>query len=155
MNITAERSAILTDVQALSKKVEGFRAGLLRLIQDLPDNPAITRLSGKSYLINSKDLTQTFIGKTRDGKEKRVVNNSWSPEMHDFRYQYKRIAVIINKVKFEDICNTLDRIIDEGGYTTRSKEWGLSFTWPEKFHPGVIENIRKIWRPTSESNGTA
>ena len=147
MNLVAERAAITIEASALSKRVEGFRAGLLQLIQDLPDNPAIRKSSGKCYLINFKDLTQTFLSKTRDGQEKRTINSVWSPEMHDFRHQYKRIAVILNRVKFEDICKTLDRIIEEGGYTTRSTEWGLSFTWPEKFHPGVIENIKRIWRP--------
>lgn len=155
MNITAERADISTEARNLSKKVEEFRAGLLSLIQDLPDNPAVTRVSEKCYTISMKDLTQTFVGKTRDGKVKRVVNSMWSPEMHDFKHQYKRIAVILNsKGKFEDICQTLDRIIDDGGYTTHSTEWGMRLTWPEKFHPGVIENIRKIWRPEDGNNCT-
>ena len=180
MNITAERADISTEARNLSKKVEEFRAGLLSLIQDLPDNPAVTRVSEKCYQISSKNLTQTFVGRKVVGmtfeefkkknkdlteqaikvswKEKttsRIVNSVWAPEMHDFKHQYKRIAVILNsKGKFEDICRTLDRIIDDGGYTTHSTEWGLRLTWPERFHPGVIENIRKIWRPEDGNNCT-
>lgn len=125
MNLTIQRNEISSDVKALSKKVEKFRADLLQLIQGLPDNPAIKRLSGNCYTISMKDLTQKF---------GRSVNSMWSAEAHDFKYQYKRIAVILNKVQFDDICNTLDRILEVGSYKT------------DKFHPGVIENIRKIWR---------
>ena len=149
MNLETSKAAIVTDLlaiqydmQLVSKKVEAFREGLRQLIENLPDNPAIKRLSSNSFTMSSKDLTQTFVGRTSKGTVRRVVNSVWSPAMHDFKHQYKRIAVIINKVKFEDICNTIDRIINTGGYTSSSV--------PEKFHPGVIENLRTLWRPAGE-----
>lgn len=133
MNILEQEKLLsIKSEKELIKKVEKFRSGLLQLINELP-NPDVKKLSIGSLIINFKSLTKVFTIRRR--------KSFWSPEMHDFRRQYKRIAIILNKVRLDEICQILDRIIKDGGYSSQTDK----FVWSERFHPQVIENIKEIW----------
>jgi hypothetical protein len=115
-----------TDAKELAQKVEEFRAGLLSLIQTLPTNPA-AKGNDKCFTIKFSQLD---------------TNLNLLPETYNFKRQYQRIAAIINKVSIEKVGDTFKRIYENKSY------------YPA-FHPAVIENVKTIWRPTDESNGTA
>jgi hypothetical protein len=127
MNITQQRDTIFNEMQGIAKKVEQFKLDLQGLIKAVPDNPAITRLSGSCFTIKASDLTQMSV---------------LDPSMHDFKVQYNRIAEYIGKARIEDVCRTLETIIRDGCIE------GL-FAGHRKitrFHPQVIENLKTIWR---------
>jgi len=135
MNITQQRDTIFNEMQGIAKKVEQFKLDLQGLIKALPDNPAITRLSGSCFTIKASDLTQTFTSKGRP------VMSVLDPSMHDFKVQYNRIAEYIGKARIEDVCRTLETIIRDG-YIEGLFAGHRKIT---RFHPQVIENLKTIW----------
>ena len=129
------KDTIHPQVLALKKKIEELRAGLLKHINELPDNPAIIkRFSSGCYTMNVSD---TFLslktGVYRDGADKRELISNWCPEMHDFKRQYQKIAAILSTRPMEDVERTLHRLIFE-------ESWNK-----QKFHPTVIKNLKELW----------
>ncbi|MCX5884331.1 MAG: hypothetical protein NT096_00200 [Proteobacteria bacterium] len=121
-------------VLALKKKIEELRAGLLKHINELPDNPAIKRLGNGCFTMSVSDtFTSLKSGVYKDGQDKRTLMSCWCPEMHDFKRQYQKIATILSSKPLEDMERTLHQII-------------LQEKWDGyKFHPDVIKNLKALW----------
>ena len=146
--ITEQRSDIAKTIQDLKTRVEGFRSGLMKLIEELPDNPRIKRLgSSGCFTMSVRDTFQALkVGEYKDGKEKRKLISNWCPEFHDFKRQYQRIAQIINKERFETIISTVEKIIKEEKWfypgTLRTSGWTF------QFHPEVVSHLKSLWSST-------
>lgn len=109
--------------QQIEKLKKSLKKSLSEAIQNLPDNPRITRLNGtagpRAFTMSSRDL-----------------NNVWSPFYHDFKAQYKKLVEIVDKASLETVGTVLTRIIEKGNHP----ESGGTV----KFHPDVIENLRGL-----------
>ena len=107
------KDTIHPQVLALKKKIENLRAGLLKHINELPDNPAIIKRYGSCCF--TMKISETFLalkqGAYRDGTDKREMISNWCPEMHDFKRQYQKIATILATRPMEDVERTLHRMI--------------------------------------------
>jgi hypothetical protein len=121
-------------VLSLKKKIEELRAGLLRHINELPDNPDIKRLGNGCFTMSmSKTFLSFKTGANANGTDKRTTSSNWCPEMHDFKRQYQKIATILSARPLEDVEKTLHRLIFQ-------EEWN-----GYKFHPEVIKNLKALW----------
>jgi hypothetical protein len=129
------KDSIHPQVLALKKKIEELRAGLLKHINELPDNPAIKRLGNGCFTMSMSKMTLSFkTGAKADGTDKRMTSSNWCPEMHDFKRQYQKIATILSTRPMEDVECTLHQLIFQ-------EEWG-----GYKFHPEVIKNLKALWK---------
>lgn len=115
---------MLREIEKIIHQTEEFKRLFIRAIEELPDNPRITRLDGRSniFTIHSKDMGLVF-----------------SPVYHDFRSQYRKLAEIVRNTRLENIGRVLGRIVDTGRYF----ENGGTLT----FHPEVIEHLRVLLGP--------
>lgn len=115
---------MLRKIEEVIRQAEGFRESFVRAIEELPDNPRITRLGSgpDAFTIRSKDMALVF-----------------SPFYHDFRSQYRKLAEIVRNTRLENIGSVLGRIVDTGRYF----ENGGTLT----FHPEVIEHLRVLLGP--------
>jgi hypothetical protein len=121
-------------VLSLKKKIEELRAGLLKHINELPDNPAIKRLGNGCFTMSASKMIVSFKTSAHaDGTDKRVTTSNWCPETHDFKRQYQRIATILSSRPLEDVERTLHQLIFQ-------EEWNKY-----KFHPTVIKNLKALW----------
>lgn len=98
--------------------------GIANEILNLPENPAITRISDTIYTISSSDLM-----------------GNWSTTFHDFKFQYSCVVfAIINSPhpveKLERILST-GKVEGENANGRHQREISL--------HPGVTANIRQLW----------
>lgn len=104
------------------KAIETICSQLATLINALPDNPKINRISDNAYTISSSDLG----------------TKNWSPSYNDFKSQYERIAEDVKRSS--DPFNQLATIITVGKVKDHR-------TTPKKFvtlHPDVIEHLKGI-----------
>ena len=105
-------------------KVESILFGIEKSLNNMPENPAITKLneSGSCYTINSSELFK---------------HDNWSAKFHNFRHQYEMIFDKLNScINVERKIKELKNIIGTGKITIQGST--------ERLHPKVIENLKEI-----------
>lgn len=110
---------IKKEVEDAQEKVLRIKKEIFDVIRNLPDNPNIKRLGDKAFVMSSKNLL-----------------NNWTPQYYDFQWQYKRIIELIKSSGVDAIIPKLEEIIKTGEF--RQGREAI------KFHPDVIENLKKI-----------
>jgi hypothetical protein len=114
----------LSDIEEALERIEGIRFSLAAAIENLPDNPRITRIGEYSFSIPRSDL-----------------GGNWTAFYHDFKAQYRRLAQIMVEVRAENLLPVLRQIIDRGWYFDRTSS-GSGHTL--KFHPDVITHLKTL-----------
>jgi hypothetical protein len=88
---------ILTSIEDLQRQIDSIKESIAAKVRELPDNPRIQRLGDGCFLIHRADIGQ-----------------NWTPQHHDFRVQYERIIVEVNKLPISQIPGFFKRVIEEG-----------------------------------------
>lgn len=106
------------------KQLEATKQTLVGILDNLPDNPAIHRVSKNAFTVSSSELFK---------------RDSWSPRDHDFKYQYQ---VVINKLEASESLSSfqrfLERVISTGVIeATQSNE-------RVKLQPEVVEELKRL-----------
>lgn len=109
-------------IKELGERLEEIRRVIKEKISSLPGNPRINRLS---------DSPNCFVMQSKD------LENSWSPEYHDFKIQYERIIQEINKAGAFNVINRL-REITQSGNVKGLRGHSL------RLHPDVVEHLNKL-----------
>jgi hypothetical protein len=104
---------------AIPDEVERIKAAIIDMIDNMPDNPQITRLNKNCYTINSKDL-----------------GNNWNPFYHNFKSQAQFIQEMIEEMRAETIIPTLKQIARNQSINYKSKWY--------KFHPMFCNHLRSL-----------
>lgn len=132
-----------------SKWVEKAKESIQGYIKCLPDNPRIRRLSKNAFVIMSRDL-----------------GDVWSPEYHDFQWQYRQVLLKLeNASSITGFRSTLSNIVTSGviavlsekGAGSQLNEVGrlrerlprkvvrrTSTPYKQKLHPEVLQNLRVL-----------
>ena len=114
---------ILKIAEEAEVKISKIRSELQAIINELPDNPRINRMSSRSFTISSSAL--------RDGNQFLRLD----PFFHDFKAQYQKVCDIIETCHPENITSVLQEIVKDQSYRTR----GVTY----HFHIDVIDNLKK------------
>jgi hypothetical protein len=101
--------------------VAQLRGGLKAFIEGCPDNPDIKRLSDNCFILRSSKL-----------------GNNWTPEYHDFKYQYRVIAGRADELSPVAFLSFLSNVISTGKHYDRNHDRNRTIY----FHPEVITNIK-------------
>ena len=112
------------DRQSIINKINQIKADLSQLadsIRDLPPNPNVEHLGNNCFSIKLNEIAKY---------------DKWSPDFHNFEYQYNYIATLIEDFPIDEVLAKLDRIIK----TERSFWKGNTIM----FHPDVIQNLKSI-----------
>ncbi len=108
---------IETATAQLSALIEALNA----MIAALPDNPRVSRINDKAFVIRKSDL-----------------GDNWTPEHHDFKWQYRAIIAAIQRAKAVDAIAALRKIIAAGK---------VRYSDCQEFvhlHPDVIANLQTL-----------
>ena len=93
---------IKSNIASILSQIEQFKKEVIAKVEKMPDNPKIRRINSCSscYIINSSDL-----------------ENNWSPEYYDNKYQAQVIVSLIKEKKNpESILKMFEEIVNEGTY---------------------------------------
>lgn len=119
--------AAVADVE---QRVAALKALIVAELENLPDNPKITRLAHNCFVVSSKDLDYQVDGKAR---------SDWSPAFHDFKLQY-RFLVEQMAERTADRCLQLLR---EAAAQHKVKRPGVGNGYLT-LHPQVVAYLRAI-----------
>jgi hypothetical protein len=108
-----------TRLLAIPDEVERIKLAIVDLIDNLPDNPRITRLNKNCFTISSRDL-----------------NSNWNAFYHDFKQQAEFIQNHICEMKPEFIIPTLKRIVANQSHYYHG-QW-------RKFHPMFCNHLKSL-----------
>lgn len=87
------------------------------LLNEIVDNPDITRQCARSFTIKSSALSSDFV---------------LSPRYYDFLTQRDCLIGLVENKPIEQWSKVFHTIVDTGRYNS------------ERFHPKVIDNLKKI-----------
>jgi hypothetical protein len=107
-------------IKEMRSKSDEIKFALMRAVLWLTGNPKVRELGMGCFVINSS----AFIGQP------------WSPEYHDFDWQYEKLAEIICETPFTELAAKLGWIIYHGNFKFHGQLL--------KFHPQVITNLKTI-----------
>lgn len=119
-----EHTELQQKLKAISEKIQSK-------ILELPDNPNIERLGGGAFTMN---ISQVFASKT----------HNLSPEYYDFKYQYKKIAEVIERIEPSAVFEKLERICENGKLEYVGNGMHGSTRNHLTFHPDVISYIKEL-----------
>jgi len=97
---------------------------LIESILDLPDNPEITRLDDRCFVMQSSKLL-----------------NNWSAEFYDFKHQYRQVAEELRKATPENLLNRLREILKEKKIRISGTYHSYGYTY--HLNPAVVAHIVK------------
>lgn len=112
------------DQKSIVDRINQIKAELSQLadsIRNLPANPNVEQLGNNCISIKSSELAK---------------HDKWTPEFHDFEFQYNIIAELIEEYPIDGVLQKLDRIIKDGKI--------IHHNVYHQFHPKVIENLKRI-----------
>lgn len=116
---TGNKMNICSQILSTKRQLKDLVKSLCAEILALPDNPRIKRINKRCFIISSKDLL-----------------NNWSPEHHDFAWQYREIVGCIINSPSSKCLKILEKMIR----TQTIKTQGYS----TRLHPDVIENLKMV-----------
>lgn len=122
----------LDNVKKAKEEASKIKDGIRKLIENLPDNKKINRLSSNSFTMSSKDMN---------------ISKSLDPFYYDFKAQYKKISEYLNKCDIENFIEKFNEIIEKGHFTmyTGSKNiHGDSVKTKYILNPEVINNLKSL-----------
>jgi hypothetical protein len=115
---------MICNKNSILDKVNQIRNELKQLadsIRDLPPNPNVESLGNNCFLIKSSNL---------------LFYDKWSPDFHNFEYQYNFIAELIETLPIDQVLDKLNQIIKTKHYYHKGNNI--------QFHPDLIENLKGI-----------
>ena len=112
----------------LDKLIKVIKEVLIAKLPKLPDNSCISRINDRCFIMNKSDL-----------------GNRWSPEYHDFKFQYGLIIKYIKRSDSNNIITSLKANLDQGFVRIDQVKWVL--------HPEVIKNIKDLLSSTIIKTG--
>jgi hypothetical protein len=127
-NLINAASSLLEDFEHrlgdLKKKIE-------EQIRSAPDNPRIKRLGSRSFTMSFSEI------KTSD-------DLILSPFYYDFKSQYEKIIEILNATTMERCSAVLREILTNRNRSKTAPLYTYLYQGHNiKFHPEVVENVRK------------
>lgn len=120
-----EVTEIRRSLKEAQDKVNRVCNKLIEIIEELPDNPAITRLGEKSYSISISEIA----------KDK---NLNLSPDHYDFKAQYKAVVDKLKSVGSFEALRTLEKLVSSGSF------YGLASYEKHRLHPKVILELKLL-----------
>ena len=114
---------IKQDINALAKAIGAFKLKLKGEIRNLPDNPNADRIQKGCIVTSFHEV---------------MKHDNLSPYFHDFKYQYEYLIKIIDNADLYKLLDKLERIAETGKY----REYNGQYF---KFHPTVVEHIKKLF----------
>lgn len=105
---------------AAAHEIDQLVEELATRIEELPQNPRITKLSEAAFTLRFTDL-----------------GRNWTPEHHDFSRQYSLIAAIIRKSGVSCVAK-LQSIIAAGKVPYGTGRHHITL------HPGVVEHLSTL-----------
>jgi len=106
-------------LMAIDDVVVRLKSAIKDLINNLPQNPAITPINSRCFTISSKDLL-----------------GNWSPFYHDFKSQAEFIASAIDGMEPGAVIPFLKRIVSNHSIEIKSRWY--------KFHPMFCNNLKTL-----------
>jgi len=128
---------INSDIQEAIKAAEDAIAKVFDIIQSLPDNEKIQRLNKSCFVVMKSNL-----------------GNNWTPEHHDFKFQYNAVCLAVKRVDISKAYNKLKEIVETGkvvvtseGYaenpfSLKVEKGGGKFVL--NLHKEVVENLKTV-----------
>lgn len=107
----------ISEITQLTDTANKILLEIAQEIQSLEDNPRISRINDKCFVIRSSDL-----------------GGNWSPEYHDFKLQYREVAEYISSCGTDSLIARIGRCIDQS--TIPGK--GI------KLHPDVVRKLSEL-----------
>ena len=96
------------------------------MIAALPDNPRIHRMNDRCFVVSKKDL-----------------GDNWTPEHHDFQWQYRAVIASIQRAKAVDAIAALRAIVAAGKVRYPNCPSDNSHKYVN-LHPDVIANLKTL-----------
>lgn len=127
MTVLTQVNTIQREIKEATKRLAVLIDTLQAMIAELPDNPRINRLSKNCFTIRSKDL-----------------GNNWTPEHHDFKWQYNAIIVDLQNRGPMDAMSKLQAIIGSGKVHRPGSPVSPAYGNYVNLHPDVITNLRTL-----------
>lgn len=117
-------SMIIAQTKLIRDDIIAIKAAIAIEINNLPDNPNITRISEKPscFTIQLSEIAKN--------------NTILSPYYHDWKYQYKMLIEKINTTNIMDLVRTLMDATDKGFFMNGKEKILL--------HPQVIEKLKSL-----------
>lgn len=120
---TMSQLAIMTGKMSEAiEEAEQARQDVIKIVENLPDNPAIEKLSKNCIVIPFKEVD---------------VQRSLHPTYYDFKQQYKMITSRMSSVSLHNVGTFLKSVIDTGWLVLPDKS-----RFP--IHPKVVENLKEV-----------
>lgn len=144
-------SAISNALADMAARAEELKLGMTTLIRNCPDNPRIKPLgdSGRCFVIMLSDLTvlrpkmhNGLPVKDDLGKSVLQHHTDWTPECHNFKYQYEQLAKEIEK---RDLTTVEPFLMDT---LAHGKWWDRSQQCNHTLHPEAVENLKTALKIT-------
>jgi len=112
------KKALAKAIADYDTKIQALKADMISQIESLPDNPRINRIGdrGNCFVMSSKDL-----------------GDNWTPEYHDFKWQYNKIVEWINKFTAKRAIDILEEIVRRGSVRISKRTY--------YFHPDVVAKL--------------
>lgn len=110
------------------ENIEKERQVLINKILALPQNPDIKQLGNNCFTLNSSQLNQ----------------ESWLPGYYDFKWQYKKIAEIINSCRLETLKSVFCGILEKDKKGKFKNVRFLLNGHNIKFNPKVLSYIDNL-----------
>lgn len=110
----------LNKISDIEKQIQKIIDDLQAQINNLPDNDKINRLDKNCFVLSSKDL-----------------NNNWSAEYHDFKWQYQAVSKGIQNRPLLDGLTWFRKLIE-------AEKMKIDDRHTMKLNPEVIEHLKTL-----------
>ena len=109
------------DINKAVKKAEAAKSELAKKILAMPDNPGVTYVGKKTFILNTKFINDEL---------------NLCPDYYDFKAQCRAIIKVMQKRPMENLQAWFERIINDMELTP----------YPYRFllHPEVVMHLQKI-----------
>lgn len=122
MNLKQKNDKILSIIEDIKQKIN-------IMVQDLPDNPDVNRISKNCFVMQFSKTTNPQTG-----------FSNWLPKFHDWKYQYKMIMREIGRSSnpYNKLLHIIkkEKVLENVDKKANPRYLNL--------HPCVVENLKKI-----------
>lgn len=109
------------DINNFYNRIVNIKNNIKNQIENLPQNKNIEQLSDTAFIISSSNLNKDCV---------------LSARFYDFKYQYKKIGILLNSISPHSIYNRLQTAINEKSIMVNNERI--------KLHPDVIKHLETL-----------